>query len=322
MGRQSSSPQFGFTLIELLVVVAILSIVASLTLSAVMRAREAARKVSCANNLRQIGSGLYDFESRQGKFPGSYWGYVGGRSNRTKWSFSPSSLIAAELGGQALADSVKLEQPLDDQDPDWEALGLPAPGALHCPGDSYATAGASSYRYCRGNIPQWPKDPGGSFVDFNRGFRIAAFSDGLATTAFASERLISRPTPGWPDHQRDLIMANRGFLSVAIACVTLNQATSHPRLVSWSLEPTGTAWMSGRWLHNAYYHLFPPNSQWSDCRMSGRAGMAVITARSTHETGVNVLFGDGHVDFVSNTINQAVWHALATRAGMELVSGD
>jgi len=93
----------GFTLVELLVVIAIIGILVGLLLPAVQNVREAARRVTCLNNLKQLGLALLNFESSHRVFPASGWTTVGpGNPNGKYVGWRPMVLPYLEQG--ALAD--------------------------------------------------------------------------------------------------------------------------------------------------------------------------------------------------------------------------
>ncbi len=203
---------------------------------------------------------------------------------------------------------------------EWDRVPINAPEVLHCPSDGWATGRASSYRFCRGTLPLWPEDPGGTFISY-RNIRPPDVTDGLSQTASVAERLIG--TTSGNDALRDpLVTPSREFNALPGDCVSANQGGPTATVVI-PHAPVGSRWLSGNWLHASYYHFFPPNSAWRDCEGDGlMAGLAMMSARSHHPTGIHVGFGDGRAQLVSNAVDLAVWRAWATRAAGEVAQTD
>ncbi|MHC5544073.1 H-X9-DG-CTERM domain-containing protein, partial [Singulisphaera rosea] len=109
----------------------------------------------------------------------------------------------------------------------------------------------------------------------------------------------------------------RAFARVAVP--PLNDAGCAAAVSGWLLNK-GASWWDGNYLNTLYNHYLTPNSRRLDCITYHNPGWKA--ARSPHPGGANVLFCDGHTQFVRDGINPTLWRGLATRAGGEVLSGE
>jgi prepilin-type N-terminal cleavage/methylation domain-containing protein/prepilin-type processing-associated H-X9-DG protein len=315
-----SRPFSGVTLIELLVVLAIIGLLIAIAVPAVQQARENSGRVACANNLKQIGTALHAYLAAQGVFPpgamgGSDWGY---------WHANVALLPHLELA--ALYNSLNLG--LKGSDAANTTGGYRSVSVLLCPSDAAAMTksyGLTNYSECVGTgrwaggpddiCTGFPVPQDGLFAE-TRPFGSADCRDGLSHTAAFSEmvhgdggapRPVSRPKPSLGAIYEFLVLSQtqRELLDM---CANVSGLTN---VQIW---PAGFPWYGdGRM---AYTHLRPPGEH--SC-FGGNLGsiFSPITANSRHREGVNLLLADGHVRFVSNSIDLGAWQALASRNGGE-----
>ncbi|AGA30820.1 DUF1559 domain-containing protein [Singulisphaera acidiphila] len=315
----------GFTLIELLVVIAIIAVLIALLLPAVQAAREAARRLQCVSNLKQIGIALHNYESSKGAFPS-------GRTNYPNVWSSLSQLLTT-MEGTNQYNALNFSFPSVDLTASGGLTNAPNTSVVStalkiflCPSDGVERIipdfGATNYVACAGTgttnggsfkvVSGFPA-PDGVLYDTSC-IRMADISDGLSNTVAFGEtvkgsgRNSSGPLP--EDRARQFAE----FLT-----------SSAPLTPDTCLAPTqwtgdrGREWARGSFVMAAYNHFNTPNSRIPDCTNSGRAA-ALTAARSLHSGGVNTLFCDGHVQYIKESVNLTSWRAIATRNGGEVVS--
>ncbi|QJW97733.1 DUF1559 domain-containing protein [Frigoriglobus tundricola] len=344
--RNTSAPKSprGFTLIELLVVIAIIAILIGLLLPAVQKVREAAARMKCQNNLKQIGLALHNYENVNGYFPP---GYTDGNTSTTStpdndvgpgWGWAAYVLPYLEQGN--VYNQINLNQPVGTGvNAQVSQLQL---SVFLCPSDPYqqsysiydssfsspiATVASSNYVGCNGweecfngasgNPQAGAGADGGSGVYGSGGAgvfyrnshtRIASVTDGMSNTIFVGERSSNHAPSTWTG-------AVPGGRCPAWMATQPATAPNTPP----SQAPTGS---NGSAYDNADYGEALVLAHCNATHLPS-ADFPIFdpdTFYSYHTgKGANFLFGDGSVRFLTSGINPTTYQALATVGGGEVL---
>jgi prepilin-type N-terminal cleavage/methylation domain-containing protein/prepilin-type processing-associated H-X9-DG protein len=351
----------GFTLIELLVVIAIIAVLIALLLPAVQAAREAARRIQCTNNLKQIGLALHNYHSSMGCFPmGSSSGmYTLPNTYLAKESWSIHAALLPFVEQTPLYNNCNFNWSPDM--PSNSTVCATQISGFLCPSDPNGTAvtvgvGNGGFYTTANNCyfgsigtttdirmgqnrkaPSFANVPTTGLFAFQQIKTIATVLDGTSNSiAFAESTVnILNEQPGTK-------LSGLAYLNLPAACLQSN-AFNNPAGVLAGIQfcnsvfssPTadaqdidaqrGDAWQKGCMVETLFNTVVTPNGQndtWSYCGNSSGAVANFSNADSYHPGGINVMMADGSCRFLKNSINQTTWWGIGTIGGGEVISSD
>ena len=306
---QRGGAKSGFTLIELLVVIAIIAILVALLLPAVQQAREAARRSSCKNNLKQLGLALHNYHDTHNSFPpGSIHAPPGGPNSRSvSWHLQILPFI--EQG--PLYDSINFST--------FQGTGdTPAARAriatFLCPSTSNEYEGTGPFYTTHYYGNGGPKDGSGvtytcqgdSSEHAQECHRTTSFNDGGSPTygGFSQHGTLSRSSK---TRFRDVTDGTSNtILIMEISYDRIGTSGTRPdRFRRWTRGSNGYASPAFR---NVVTGPNTNSSKFNDASIG-----------SNHKGGAQVVLADGAVKFISDSINLNTLKAVASRDGGEVV---
>ena len=327
-GRAASARR-GFTLIELLVVIAIIAVLIALLLPAVQQAREAARRSSCQNNLKQLGLALHNYHDTYMTLPQIHFNIQGGSAYHGH-SALVSILPQMEQGNIFDAWNMSahyMSQPTINGRP-LQRTRIPA---FLCPsdqsfgdpnyaGNNYAVSAGSSADF-------WNNSAAGNGI-FRRyqGAKFGDVIDGLSNTALTSEIFAGdanqagqtdadiRETSGnfWESWTNRQFPTQAELDAFGQTCAALSSTGRLP------LSNNGRDWSAPFITQTVFNTTAPPNWRYPTCvngpgfaETADRSGVA--PARSRHTGGAQVGLADGSVRFISENIDLQTWQWIGAR---------
>lgn len=347
---EKCSQRSAFTLVEMLVVIAIIGVLVGLLLPAVQAAREAARRMQCQNNIRQLGLAAHNHESALKVLPSAYRGQQIGGAPGYFDLWGTLALLTPYLEQTAVYNSIDLKLTMYQLTPPY---GIQAPTAVQtrvptfmCPSDkmesvcsgAYGIPGElapTNYAFCLGSGTTrgrtgWlgsPWDADGVFFAQSK-VRLTDIKDGTSNTIGASERILGEGAESAVVASRAEIKPQTMFVNPG---AETNDANCTSTLRTNFSQRRMYTWVAGEPRCTSYNHYYAPNDKANpDCvanftgtdPITRSSGHGLSTARSRHVSGVNAWYCDGSVHFISDSVDMGIWRALATRSGGEVIQNE
>jgi len=337
MVRTRRNRPIGFTLIELLVVIAIIGVLIAFLLPAIQKAREAASRTSCQNNMRQLGIACFTAQDANGYMPPAY-------SKGYPWAspyVEPANYFHGAVHFYLLPfiDQGNLQGNwTTEQYPDTIATPVAPPKVYLCPADRSGTlangfdpAGTKPLTnyvfnwqvFSRGNpkIPGTTPDGAGTTALF---FERYGVCDGSGLTTIHGVAVNSAATGStkhytiWynsGDEWGPYGIGRNSPTAYSFQAPRAGSTTQDSHYQPWGLQgadqvnnptlipvPTNT------------FLKFQPTPANNQCHWG--------TTQSIHASGMNVLMGDGSIHLTSTSVSAATWHAVITPSGKDTVGGN
>ncbi|MFO1066031.1 MAG: DUF1559 domain-containing protein [Pirellulales bacterium] len=344
MSRISFSYRRAFTLVELLVVIAIIGILVGLLLPAVQQAREAARRMSCSNNLKNLGLGVLNYESSFKKLPSMQCGTGHINATYQRNAMSGWYAILPYIEQTAVYNSINSLNGNFGVEP-WNGnaiYGTTIP-ILECPSDvgpqdpvdANRTRGRTSYGFCVGDdyaasqtytsgeernnaaesLKKVPIRHRGIFGRSNYE-SLAAITDGTSNTIMLAERSRADQinTKG-----AVLMIAGDPATYVPLSCKAQfnGRQYANPSLIFTGDTFAGYRLYAGNCFFAAVSTILPPNS--AVCGIANGSASphwfpGIWTSTSEHTGGIQACMADGSVRFISDSIDSGNLSAVAPAA--------
>ena len=319
----------GFTLVELLVVIAIIGTLVGLLLPAVQSAREAARRSTCSNNLKQMALAVHNYDSARKQFPAA-------SSNPYMQTVTNSGLNWENIGFITPLLPYMEEQSLYDRVVAYATAGgrpwdtttknsvvcpyTAKPKSLLCPSETNPTQpkavpanGMTSYHCNRGDIAtswkglhdansgspiavEW-RGPFGDGGTGNCG--LSKITDGSSKTIMLGEMAIGTGDSTFPGGSATSATIT-GWTKPNV-CAAVGGPGGYSGSVYTSTSLIGTRWGDGELRYTSFFTVLPPNS--ASCQTNSASQVALLTTNSYHQTGVTLAMCDASVRFISNFID-------------------
>ncbi|MCH2113690.1 MAG: DUF1559 domain-containing protein [Pirellulales bacterium] len=306
-----------FTLVELLVVIAIIGVLVALLLPAVQAARDAARRTSCVNKIRQLGLALHNHHDSIGRFPVSNYAHPFPNKKIAKyWGWQPQLLPYLEQ--RALHELIDFTQ-VPYAERNLPAVQTPL-AILGCPSNLYGNARGFTERHVTNFLETVTQTSYAACIgDYKNATGTGWRGNGVRAYHYGNGHIPPRGVIsrfGWSARSKDIPdgLSNTFALGEVVGQWCLSQdfpfqsfaTTSHPINTGNSLylEVGNIDWWGER-------GNYPKQLLWD----------WAVSFRSMHPGGANFLMCDASAPFISESIDHFSYMAMATRDGGEVASG-